>query len=148
MACCVSERDVNEAILTYFHRGYPYEVMVMMLDKQMGFKICVRTLKRRLKGLGLRRKGNVQQMDEQIIKAVIQEEMDGPGKLAGYRSIWHALRLRHGIHVPRDTVAKIMKEIDPEDVESRKKRRLKRRTFSSRGANASWHMDGMYVYKN
>lgn len=35
-----------------------------------------------------------------------------------------------------------MKEIDPDGVEERRSRRLKRRTFSSKGANASWHLDG------
>ena len=37
---------------------------------------------------------------------VIREEMEGPGSLSGYRSIWHALRLRHHVHVPRNLVAK------------------------------------------
>ena len=64
--------------------------------------------------------------------------MDGAGKLSGYRSIWHALRLRHHMHVPRNLVAEIMKEIDPNGVEERKARRLKSRTFQSRGAKATW----------
>ena len=42
--------------------------------------------------------------------------------------------LRHHVHVPRNLVAKIMKEIDPDGVEERRSRRLKRRTFSSKGA--------------
>ena len=68
------------------------------------------------------------------IRNVIREEMEGPGSLSGYRSIWHALGLRHHVHVPRNLVAKIMKEIDPDGVEERRSRRLKRRTFSSKGA--------------
>ena len=66
--------------------------------------------------------------------------------LSGYRSIWHALRLRHHIHVPRNLVATIMKEIDPVGVEERRSRRLKRRTFSSNKANASWHIDGNFLF--
>ena len=106
--------------------------------------MCVRTLtcKRHLRSLGLKRKGNTEVMDDSELRAIIREEMRGPGSLSGYRSIWHALRLRHHIHVPRKAVAKIMKEIDPAGVEERKSRWLKRRTFRSKGANASWHIGG------
>lgn len=139
---CVAEKDVNEVIKRYFHRGYPYDVIVGLLKKREGLQMCVRTLKRRLRCLGLKRKGNAKIMDDSEIRNVIREEMEGPGSLSGYRSIWHALRLRHHVHVPRNLVAKIMKEIDPDGVEERRSRRLKRRTFSSKGANASWHLDG------
>ena len=71
------------------------------------------------------------------------KKLEGPGKLAGYKNIWHALRIRHGIYVPRNFVAQIMKEIDPDGVSERKSRRLRRQIFISRGANVSWHIDGM-----
>ena len=80
-------------------------------------------------------------IDDKTIRRAIEKEMEGPGKLSGYRSIWHALRLRHHIHVPRDLVSEILKEIDPAGVEERRARRLKRRTFCSKWANATWHMD-------
>ena len=140
---CVAEKDVNEVIKRYFHRGYPYDAIVGLLKKREGLQMCVRTLKRRLRCLGLKRKGNAKIMDDSEIRNVIREEMEGPGSLSGYRSIWHALGLRHHVHVPRNLVAKIMKEIDPDGVEERRSRRLKRRTFSSKGANASWHFNGI-----
>ena len=102
--------------------------------------MSVRTLKRRLRSLGLRRKGQL--VEEQHLRNVISEEIQGAGRLSGYRSIWHALRLRHGIHVSRHVVAKIMKEIDPDGVDERKARRLHRRVYKSKGANACWHIDG------
>nr|XP_058963686.1 uncharacterized protein LOC131790490 [Pocillopora verrucosa] len=139
---CVAEKDVNEVIKRYFHCGYPYDAIVGLLKKREGLQMCVRTLKRRLRCLGLKRKGNAKIMDDSEIRNVIREEMEGPGSLSAYRSIWHALRLRHHVHVPRNLVAKIMKEIDLDGVEERRSRRLKRRTFSSKGANASWHFDG------
>ena len=77
-----------------------------------------------------------------MVRAAIQKEMQAAGELSDYRSIWHALRLRHHIHVPCNLVAEIMKEIDPSGVEERRARRLKRRTFTSRGANNTWHIDG------
>ena len=140
---CTDDEDVDNLITIYFDKGYPYDAIVGLLNKKEGLHMCVRTLKRRLHSLGLRRKGNFARLDENAVRTAIRKEMEGPGKLAGYRNIWHALRIRHGIHVPRNFVAQIMKEIDPDGVSERKSRRLRRRTFISRGANASWHIDGM-----
>ena len=141
---CLIEKDVDELVKCYLHRGYPYDAIVGLLEEQEGLYMCVRTLKRRLQSLVLRRKGNASRLDEEVVRTAIGKEMKRPGMLAGYRSIWHALRLRHGIHVPRGLVAEIMKEIDPVGVNERRSRRLKRRTFTSKGANDSWHMDGKY----
>jgi hypothetical protein len=138
---CYSQRNVEQLITHYFHYGYPYEAIVGLLEKK-GIHMCVRTLKRRLRILGLRRKGNATAINNGQIRAAIQHEIQGAGELSGYRTVWHALRLRHHIHVPRSLVAEIMKEIDPIGVEERRARRLKRRTFNSKGANATWHMDG------
>ena len=55
--------------------------------------MCVRTLKRRLRSLGLKRKGNAEVIGDSELRTIICEEMRGPGSLSGYRSIWHALRL-------------------------------------------------------
>ena len=123
-----AEKDMDDVIKPYFHRGYPYSAIVGLLEKR-GLHMCVRTLKRRLRSLGLKRKGNARIIDDSEIRSVIREEMRGPGSLLVYTSLWHALRLRHHIHVPRNLVANIMKKIDPVGVEERKSRRLKRRTF-------------------
>ena len=100
----------------------------------------VRTLKRKLQDMGLKRK--ITSLDIDLVRETIQCEMEGAGELAGYRYIWHALRLRHHMHVPRAMVAKIMKEIDPVGVQERAKRRLCRRRYISRGPNFCWHLDG------
>lgn len=99
----------------------------------------VRTLKRRIQRLGLSRRNNI---DENIVRNAISQEIAGPGRLAGYRSVWHALRLRHQIHVPRSVVARILKELDPQAVEDRKVRRLSRRRYILLGPNFCWHLDG------
>ncbi|XP_066025409.1 uncharacterized protein [Pocillopora verrucosa] len=81
---CVAEKDVNEVIKRYFHRGYPYDAIVGLLKKREGLQMCVRTLKRRLRCLGLKRKGNAKIMDDSEIRNIIREEMEGPGSLSGY----------------------------------------------------------------
>ncbi|XP_028412582.1 uncharacterized protein LOC114535477 [Dendronephthya gigantea] len=138
---CSMEQTCEQLITCYFHRGYPYEAIVKLL-KRNGFNVSLRTLKRRLSTLGLKRRGNAVRIGRNEVRAAVLKEMEGAGGLSGYRSIWHALRLRHKIHVPRREVADLMKEIDPVGVEERRARKLRRRTFTSAGSNASWHMDG------
>ena len=138
----VTEREasVDELIHGYFHRGYPYQAIVGLLEKQDGVRMHVRTLKRKLKDLGLKRKAA--NHDEDIVRELIKQEMRGAGSLAGYRYIWHALRLGHHVNVPRSQVASIMKEIDPRGVQERRSWRLKRRAYVSYGPNFCWHLDG------
>ena len=51
---------------------------------------------------------------------MVADEIRGPGSLYGYRSVWHSLRLKYGVHVSRHVVARLMREIDPDGVQSRK----------------------------
>ena len=113
---CSAKRIVEQLITHYFHCGYPYDAIVGLLKKK-DIRMCVRTLKRRLRSLGLSKKDNITLIDNETIRTAILKGMNEAGKLSGYRSIWHALWLRHHIHVPRNLVAEIMKEIDPNGVE-------------------------------
>ena len=79
--------------------------------------------------------------DEEFIRQRINDILDGPGCVAGYRSVWHTLKLE-GLQVPRDNVEQTIRELDPEGCAERKARRLKRRQFVSPGPNCSWHVDG------
>ena len=87
----------NDLITEMFQRGYRYDVIVHLLEKN-GYKMHLRTLKRRLVDLGLKRKT---EMDESKIEFLIRREIEGAGRLAGYRNIWHTLRFRHHMHAPR-----------------------------------------------
>ena len=133
------EVDEDSIIAEYFHNGYPYNTIVELLKKK-GIVMHLRTLKRKLKDLGLSRRGNL--VDEDMVRNVIAEEIIGAGRLSGYRSIWHVLRLQHQIHVPRGLVARLVRELDPDGVEERRARRLTRRRYSSLGPNFCWHIDG------
>ncbi|ROI74356.1 hypothetical protein DPX16_21905 [Anabarilius grahami] len=60
--------------------------------------------------------------------------------MQGYR--WLHLRAIHrGFVVSQDTIRRIIKLVDPEGVECRRRRRLRRRQYSCAGPNALWHMD-------
>ena len=123
-----------------FHHVYQqYDVIVAVLGKK-GHKMHLITLKRRLSDLGLRRKGH--DVNESEIELLIRREVEGAGRLAGYRNIWHTLRLRHHVHVPRSLVARFLKKIDPDGVEDRRARRSRRRQYLSPGPKFCWHVDG------
>ena len=93
--------------------------------------MCLRTLKNRLKSLGLRRKSA--EYDEDQVRARIQQEIDG--------CMWHMLR-SEGFIVPRSEVASILRELDPDGCEERRTHRLKRRVYVNPGPNFCWYMDG------
>ena len=56
--------------------------------------------------------------------------------------MWNKLRTRYNITVPRDTVMRLLKEVDPVQSAYRKARKLQRRIYNSPGPNAAWHVDG------
>ena len=56
--------------------------------------------------------------------------------------MWQRLISDHHLSVPRDSVLRLMREIDPDGVSERKARRLKKRKYASKGPNFIWHVDG------
>ena len=59
----------------------------------------------------------------------------------GYRAM-HQKLMTMRISVDRDTVRQILKHADPEGVECRSKKILKRRKYYAKGPNDIWHIDG------
>ena len=50
----------------------------------------------------------------QTISNAVQKELEGPGKLLGYRAMNQKLRLEYNVKVPRHLVHNMMYELDPE----------------------------------
>lgn len=63
------------------------------------------------------------------------------GNHQGYRWL-HSKCVQAGLTVDRETVRLLLKIVDPEGVESRLRKRLKRRAYFARGPDFLWHMDG------
>ena len=83
--------------------------------------------------------------DLDTVKNAFQTEVNGPGKLLGYRAMNLKLRTEHGIQVPRHLVYNVMKDIDPEGLEERnvkRKGRKKKRPFTSEGPLWLVSLDG------
>ncbi|CAH3019573.1 unnamed protein product, partial [Porites evermanni] len=109
----------REIIERYFHLGYKYNVIINFLRSKHDICMNVRTLKRRLVKYKLSR----------------NETWRRSGCLSGYRKMWHLLKIKYNMHVPRNMVAQILHDLDPEASSLRKKKKLKRRHYLSHGPN-------------
>lgn len=133
---CEDERDVLEY---YFRKGYTYDEMLRFLSDFHGIDMSLSTLQRRLNEHDLRRRQV--NYDMAALRSRIQAELDGPGCMAGYRSLWHTLRME-GIQVPRIIVQQLLAEMDPAGRDLRMAHRLTRRQYHNPGPNHAWHCDG------
>ena len=133
------EASEESIIRYYFFGGFEYKEIILLLLKNYNIEMSLSTLKRRIKGDGLRRQRPEYNINE--VRASIQTIINGHGSLQGYRSVWHTLQLR-GIRIPRIVVQELLREMDPEGTELRKGHRLRRRIYHNPGPNYSWHCDG------
>ena len=124
-------------------QGFTNAEIVGFLLLQHGIICSVRTVKRILRRLRLKRAGrNNESPIEHIVFAIVEELENSCGSFMGYRQLTRRLRLKYNLQVRRDTVMKSLRIIDPEGVECRKRRRLKRRRYGTPGPNFLWHVDG------
>ena len=129
----------SELIGKYFLDGFTYEEVTKMLYCRRSIDISVRTLHRTLRTKELHRRGFPSPLVDVI--AFIENEITSSGCSIGYRAI-HQRCLRNGYKVSKENVRVIVKAIDLDGVELRKKQALRRRKYFSRGTNWAWHADG------
>lgn len=135
----MSESDL---INLYFNQGYRNQEIIEFLTLH-GIDLSLSTLKRRLRQMNLVRKEScmAQPVSDENLKKAIQKEISGSGCFVGYRKMWSRLRKR-GLTVNRERVMNLLRELDPEGVESRRRKRLRRRVYHTEGPNYVWHIDG------
>lgn len=131
--------DLDDHIKLYFRLSFSNKEILAILAHNNQTVISVRTLKRICKRLGLFRRKN--QSDLEQVLAFVQHEIMTNGQMQGYRWL-HLRAVQRGFVVSQDTIRRIIKLVDPQGVELRRARRLRRRQYSCRGPNALWHMDG------
>ena len=79
------------------------------------------------------------------VKEVVQRELDGPGKLLGYRAMNQTLRTEHSIKVPRHLVQCVLYDLNPEGVSQRRlenRKKPRNRPFRSKGSMLVVSVDG------
>ena len=120
----------DDLIAGYFAQGFAYKDILVALLVSHGLSVSLKTLKRTLRRLGLRRRQPL--CRDQLIDAIelIQIELKGSGQCIGYRSMWKRLQNK-GLVVSANSVREVLKFLDEEGVRERKIRRLKRRDYVS-----------------
>ena len=131
--------DRDDYIHQCFVKGWRYVEIQAALSMQMGVNISLRHLKHILASLGLYRRKNRSDINEVI--NFITEQVNTVGQLHGYRFMTQKCSLA-GISVSREVVRNIIKIIDPEGVNLRKRNHLIRWRYYGRGPNNIWHIDG------
>ena len=118
---------MDEILKDYFVKDFLYQKILQLLEKFHGINISMRTLQQRLHSLGLKRK-KIDYINREEVRAAIVSYCNGAGSSGGYRSVWHALKLR-GLVVPGRVVAEIYREVDPTGTVERRANRLQRRRY-------------------
>ena len=116
--------------------------IIGLLQSQHCIRICLRTLKKRFKCLGLSRKYSYTNENVRKVESTVLSEIQGSSSDMGYRSVWHHLRCNRGVFTSRNFVMRMIKNMDPEGVSRGRRHRLKCRSYRSDGPNDCWHLDG------
>ena len=132
--------DKNDLIKSYFQLGFNYLDIVSFLVLYHNTNISLRQVKRILKKLNLSRRRHKD--DIQVITELVERELCGTGRDLGYRSMHEKLLKIHHAVTDRETVRLILQHLDPDGVQFRRQRRLRRRTYRVPGPNYLWHIDG------
>ncbi|XP_023810784.1 uncharacterized protein LOC111947453 isoform X1 [Oryzias latipes] len=134
------ETTMDELIYKYFTDGHTSDIIVDLLATKHNISTSLSTVKRRLREADLTKRTNYTPII--AVQAAISEELQGPGKLLGYRAMWQILKQKYSFTVRRSDVMKLMRELDPSGIEARSRRRFARRAYHSMGPNEVWHVDG------
>lgn len=130
MAQYIKENFIRNEILSFLKRDYGQ------------YALSIRTLDRRLRHFYLFYSDNV---TVEKVRDAVEQELERPGKLFGYRAMQANIRETHSLNVPRDLVHAMMFDIDPEDLEARApgtKKAKPKGHFISKGTNWVHSLDG------
>ena len=116
---------MREEALDFLKRDFPqYAWSVRSLDRRMRyFDIYY----------------NDRRVSVEEVKEAVKKELEGPGKLLGYRAMHKKVRREHNLLVTRDAVYDVMCDLDPKGLEARggigTKKKRKKGNFTSKGPN-------------
>ena len=105
LACYVRQNLQKSEILDFLKTKYPY------------YAWSSQTLSRRLEYFEI--KFTDYHINIEAVERVVRQEMEGPGRLLGYRALHKKVREIHGLNVPRNLVYDVMYEVNPQGLEDR-----------------------------
>ena len=128
----------DDIIRSYFHMGLKYQEIVYALENLHGIRLSLRQLIRILNKASLFRRKN--ETDIMTTIDFIMTEHRSSGCLHGYRWMYQKLKC-HGLNARKEDVRVLLGILDPEGTKLRKRHRLRRRLYFSKGPNYIWHLD-------
>ena len=145
--------ELKDALDRYVKQNLRREEILDFVSRDFDqYAWSLRTLDRRLGFFQI--KFNDRNVTIGEIERAVRTEMQGPGKLLGYRSLHDKVRQIHELKVPRDVVYAVMYNVDAQALEQRApqfKKKKPKGHFSSRGPNWVHSLDGhdkMMGYQN
>ncbi len=125
------EEDLEKYIKQNLKRK---EVLDFVSSKYPMYAWSLRTLCRRLSHFNIKYTNYEIELGD--LQAAVEDEMQGPGKLLGYRGLHRKIRKIHGLNVPWNMVYAMMAEVDPRGLEERsgigKHRQAPKHAFTSK----------------
>ena len=136
-------QNLTDIVKDYFRKGYTYLEKPEFLKVHHKSKISLSTLKHYLKKMiCFRRPLLGRRINFNEVKEIIQEELHKSRSNLGYRRVWSYLSAS-GILLRRKDVRLALRELDPENVGKRQRRRLgRRRKCRNAGPNYVWYING------
>ena len=133
------ENDLGKYVLQNLKRT---EILDFMLRDYGQYQRSIRTLDRRLRYF------NIYYTEKNVtvaeVRQAVQNELEGPGILLGYRAMQQKIRQKYEMKVPRHLVHDVMYDLCPEELEKRRpgNRKKPHGHFTTKGPNWVWSLDG------
>ena len=123
---CQEDEGLKEALTRHVRESHlRNEVLDFVSRDFSNYAWSLRMLDRRLQYFGISYTDRTVQIDE--VEDAVKQEMQGLGKLLGYRALHKKLRQVHDLNVPRDLVYAVMYNVDPDALAERAPQYIKRR---------------------
>ena len=140
----MEDLDLKEELQKYVRQGLKRDEILNFMERDFGdYAWSLRTLDRRMRHFDIRYTNTDVTVEE--VKSAVRKELDGPGKLLGYRAMHNKIKQEYLLNVPRNLVHAVMFDLDPEGLEARCPTVKKGKTkghFSTKGTNWVHSMDG------
>ncbi|XP_028413083.1 uncharacterized protein LOC114541051 [Dendronephthya gigantea] len=139
------DETLKEDLEKYARSNLTRKEILDFMNRDHGeYAWSLRTLDRRLAFFDIRRIDKNVTVEE--IRAAVENEVNGPGKLLGYRAMYNKIRQDYNLKVPRNLVHAVMFDVDPDGLEARNPNaRWERRpkgNYTTKGTNFVHSMDG------
>ena len=140
----IEDEELKEVMKKYVSQGLRREEILDYLERDFSqYAWSFQTLDRRLRAFGIYYTDKRVSLEE--VQDAVRKELDGPGKLLGFRAMQNRLRQEHELLVPRDLVHAVMFDLDEEGLAARcpiRKKGKPKGHFTTRGVNWVCSLDG------